>query len=38
MMERLNKMPSFSIVKPQGAFYVFVDISQVIGKQFEGKS
>lgn len=37
MMERLNKMPSFSIVKPQGAFYVFVDISQVIGKQFEGK-
>jgi len=26
------------VVKPQGAFYVFIDISQLVGKQFAGKS
>lgn len=39
MLERLSKISSFSVVKPQGAFYVFIDISQlVVGKQFAGKS
>ncbi|HOQ16152.1 MAG TPA: pyridoxal phosphate-dependent aminotransferase [Defluviitaleaceae bacterium] len=38
MLERLSKISSFSVVKPQGAFYVFIDISQLVGKQFAGKS
>lgn len=37
MVERLNKIPSFSIIKPQGAFYVVIDISNILGKKFEGR-
>lgn len=36
MVQRLNKMPHCSIVEPKGAFYVFVDISDCIGKSYKG--
>ena len=36
MMARLDKM-GVSYVKPQGAFYLFVDISKFIGKTYDGK-
>lgn len=34
MVERLSEISSFSIIKPQGAFYVFIDISEVFGKKY----
>lgn len=34
---RINSMPYISAVEPLGAFYVFVDISNVIGKEYQGK-
>ncbi|HHW67900.1 MAG: aspartate aminotransferase [Epulopiscium sp.] len=37
MVERLSKISSFSIIKPQGAFYVVIDISNILGKEFEGR-
>ncbi|WP_341877529.1 pyridoxal phosphate-dependent aminotransferase [Defluviitalea saccharophila] len=37
MVERLSKIPSFSIIKPQGAFYVVIDLSNILGKEFEGR-
>lgn len=32
MYERVSKMPLVSTIEPMGAFYVFVDASEVIGK------
>ncbi|MCT4544139.1 MAG: pyridoxal phosphate-dependent aminotransferase [Vallitalea sp.] len=34
MYDRISKMPYISAIKPQGAFYVFVDLQDVIGKKF----
>ena len=36
MMERLSKLKGLSCLKPQGAFYVFVDISNILGKSYGG--
>ncbi len=32
MYERLSSMPGLNCIKPEGAFYVYVDISEYIGK------
>ncbi|WP_039764102.1 pyridoxal phosphate-dependent aminotransferase [Caldicellulosiruptor sp. F32] len=35
--ELVNEIEGLSSVKPQGAFYIWVDLSGVIGKSFNGK-
>lgn len=37
-MERLNSIIGISCLKPQGAFYVFSDISEILGRAFKGQS
>jgi len=37
MVERLNKIPDICCYKPQGAFYVFPNISALLGKTIRGK-
>lgn len=34
---RVNSLPMISAVEPQGAFYLFVDCSEVLGKRYKGK-
>ena len=36
IVERLNKLPGVSCVKPDGAFYVFPDVSGCYGKTYAG--
>lgn len=36
MFERVSKMKLVSALKPQGAFYLFVDISQILEKEYNG--
>lgn len=36
MVERLNQIPGVSCIKPQGAFYVMMNIEQLIGKEMHG--
>jgi aspartate aminotransferase len=38
MFDRISKMPLVSTIEPQGAFYVFVDVSEVIGKTYKGET
>ena len=38
IVDRLNKMEGISCIKPNGAFYVFPNISKLIGKTFGGKT
>ncbi|RLE07764.1 aspartate aminotransferase [Candidatus Aerophobetes bacterium] len=35
---RLNKIPGISCLKPKGAFYVFPNISQILGRSFKGQT
>lgn len=37
MVERINKIESLKVKKPQGAFYCFVDISQCYNKKISGR-
>lgn len=37
MVEKINSIPGLSCIKPQGAFYVMMNIKQVIGKGFNGR-
>jgi len=37
IVERLNKIPGISCLKPQGAFYAFPNVSGVYGKSWNGK-
>ena len=37
IIERFNKIPGVTCLKPEGAFYVFPNISAYLGKTFEGK-
>ena len=37
MMQRLSEIPSVKYNEPQGAFYLFVDVSAVYGKSFDGQ-
>ncbi len=36
MVERMNQIEGVSCIKPEGAFYVMMNISQLIGKEFHG--
>ncbi len=38
MYDRITAMPLISCLKPQGAFYIFVDMSLVIGKKYKDQS
>jgi len=38
IVERLNNIPGFHCLKPEGAFYVFPNISGLIGKSANGKT
>lgn len=37
MVERVNKINGLSCIKPEGAFYVMVNISKILGKEVDGK-
>ncbi len=37
MYDRISKMSCVSAIKPQGAFYVFVDLADALGKTYEGE-
>ena len=37
IVDRINSMEELSCLKPQGAFYVFVNISKLMGKSFNEK-
>ena len=37
MVERMNQMPEISCLKPQGAFYVMMNISKLIGRTLFGR-
>ncbi len=37
MVRRIKEMPLLSCIEPQGAFYLFVNLSQAFGKQFRGE-
>ncbi|TCT15027.1 L-aspartate aminotransferase [Natranaerovirga pectinivora] len=37
MFDRVEGMNYLSAIKPQGAFYLFIDISELFGKTFNGK-
>ena len=37
MVKRINSMPGLSCVKPNGAFYVMMNISQLMGKELAGR-
>lgn len=36
VMERMERMPLVSVIEPMGAFYVFVDAGEVIGRKHRG--
>lgn len=38
MVERINKINNLSCIKPEGAFYVMVNISKVLGKVYDGNT
>jgi aspartate aminotransferase len=37
MVERINSIPNMSCLKPEGAFYVMMNISGIFGKELHGK-
>ncbi len=37
MFERISKMANVSAIEPMGAFYVFVDVNGVLGKNYKGQ-
>ncbi len=37
MVERINNIKGLSTIKPQGAFYCFVNVSELFGKKSDGK-
>ena len=37
MVERINSINNLSCMKPEGAFYVMVNISKVLNKSIDGK-
>ncbi len=38
IVEELNKIPGFSVIPPQGAFYVWVNITKLKGKKYNGQT
>lgn len=37
MFQRITAMPLLSVLEPKGAFYVFVDASEVLSKKYKGE-
>lgn len=37
MVERINQIPGLSCRKPRGAFYIMLNIEQVMGKSYDGR-
>ncbi|MGN0793156.1 MAG: pyridoxal phosphate-dependent aminotransferase [Aristaeellaceae bacterium] len=37
MVERINQIPGLSCRKPQGAFYIMLNIKQILGKSYHGR-
>jgi aspartate aminotransferase len=37
MFKRVTEMPYLTALEPQGAFYVFVNMAEIIGKTYEGE-
>lgn len=37
MFERISKMPCLSAIEPKGAFYMFIDASEVLSKEYKGE-
>ncbi len=37
LVERINKIPGLSCRKPHGAFYIMLNIKQVLGKSYNGR-
>ena len=37
MVERINRIPGLSCRKPQGAFYIMLNIKRVLGKSYNGR-
>ena len=38
MHDRIKEMPYVSAIKPQGAFYVFIDFSEAFGRTYKGQT
>ena len=38
LVERMNKIEGVSCIKPEGAFYVMMNLEQIIGKQIDGQT
>jgi len=38
MVDGLNAIDGISVIKPQGAFYVFANVSGLFGRSFKGKT
>lgn len=37
MVEELSKVPGFKVPTPKGAFYVYADVTELLGKEYDGK-
>ena len=37
LVERLKEIPGISCLRPQGAFYVFINISKILKKRYNGE-
>ena len=37
MVEKINAIPGLSCRKPQGAFYIMMNIKQMLGKHYAGR-
>ncbi|RRJ85841.1 pyridoxal phosphate-dependent aminotransferase [Gulosibacter macacae] len=37
MVEELSKVPGFKLPTPEGAFYVYADVSALLGKEYDGR-
>lgn len=37
MYDRVSKMPLVSVLEPKGAFYVFIDVSEALEKEYKGE-
>ena len=37
MVEKINSIPGLSCLKPQGAFYIMLNIKQILGKSYHGR-
>jgi aspartate aminotransferase len=38
MVEKINQIPGLSCRKPQGAFYIMMNIKRILGKSYHGRT